>query len=52
MDRYPAAPYAHQAQGTNGLAIAAMVCSIFGFLYLIPAVVGVVLAVEAGNSSY
>ena len=34
---------APQTPGTNGLAIAAMVCGICGFLCLIPAVVGVIL---------
>ena len=31
-----------QAAGTNGLAIAALVCSIFGFLYGIGAILGIV----------
>ena len=36
-----------QARRTNGLAIAAMVCGICGFLYLIPAILGIVFGVIA-----
>jgi peptidyl-prolyl cis-trans isomerase B (cyclophilin B) len=39
------APYYYQAypsSKTNGLAIAALVCGICGFIYLVPAILGVV----------
>lgn len=44
---YPAqgygSPYGYpQAESTNGLAIASLVCSIAGFLYGIPAVLGII----------
>lgn len=42
----PGTPYAPYGQGapskTNGLAIAALVCGIAGFLYFIPAVLGII----------
>ena len=39
----PDAPYGQGAQTrTNGLAIAAMVCGIAGFLFFIPAVLGII----------
>lgn len=43
-------PYYYQpypARRTNGLAIAAMVCGICGFLYLIPAILGIVFGCVA-----
>jgi hypothetical protein len=35
------------ARKTNGLAIAALVCGICGFLYLVPAILGVVFGIIA-----
>jgi hypothetical protein len=39
--RYPVYGYP-QRRRTNGLAVAALVCGICGFLYLVPAVLGIV----------
>lgn len=49
---YPPNPYAYggvpvQAKRNNGLAIAALVCGICGFLWFIPAVLGVVFGFVA-----
>lgn len=51
---YPAqppygSPYGYQAPGNNGLAIASLVCSILGFLYGIPAILGIVFGFVARN---
>jgi Domain of unknown function (DUF4190) len=39
---YPYMPGYGAQVGTNGMAIAAMICGICGFLYLIPAVLGII----------
>ncbi len=47
---YPPASYGYgpvPAQGTNGLAIASLVCSLFGFIMAIPAIAGVILGFAA-----
>ena len=47
---YPPPPYygpGYQPRRTNGLAIASMVCGICGFVYLIPAVLGIVFGIIA-----
>jgi hypothetical protein len=46
----PMPPYyypAYQPRRTNGLAIAALVCGICGFLYLIPAILGLIFGIIA-----
>jgi hypothetical protein len=46
----PMPPYyypAYQPSRTNGLAIAALVCGICGFLYLIPAILGLIFGIIA-----
>ena len=37
----------YQPRRTNGLAIAALVCGICGFLYLIPAILGIIFGIRA-----
>jgi len=37
--------YPQQPSGTNGLAIAAMICGICGFLCVLPGVVGIILGI-------
>ncbi|HEV2637275.1 MAG TPA: DUF4190 domain-containing protein [Actinocrinis sp.] len=39
---YPYLPGYGQPTGTNGLSIAAMVCGICGFIYGIPAILGII----------
>jgi Domain of unknown function (DUF4190) len=46
----PMPPYyqpVYQQRRTNGLAIAAMVCGICGFVYLVPAVLGIIFGIIA-----
>lgn len=41
----PGYPYLRPQSGTNGLAIAAMICGICGFLCGVPAVIGIILGI-------
>ena len=41
----PGYPYGQQQGGTNGMAIAAMVCGICGFLCMVPGVIGIILGI-------
>jgi len=46
----PAAPHYYQpypVRRTNGLSVAALVCGICGFIYFIPAILGIVFGVIA-----
>ena len=47
---YPPPPYyypAYQQRRTNSMSIASMVCGICGFIYLIPAVLGIIFGIVA-----
>jgi hypothetical protein len=39
---YPGLPRFPQPQPTDGLAVAALVCGLCGFIYLVPAVLGII----------
>lgn len=41
--------YAPLARRTNGLSIAALVCGICGFIYLVPAILGVIFGIVSLN---
>jgi hypothetical protein len=43
----PPPPYGGASSGTNGLAIASLVCGICGFLCIVPAVLGIVFGYRA-----
>jgi len=43
----PPPPYGGASSGTNGLAIASLVCGIAGFLCIVPAVLGIVFGYRA-----